>query len=300
MKTSMDITKIICSLLNISKDDIKNIDILKKGMTNNSFTFEYNQKKYIIRIPGEGTDNLINRTEEAEVYSVINNNDICENIIYINPTTGIKISEFIEDAKCCDAYNWDDVTRCLDKLKKFHIMNFKVNHYFDIFEKIEFYESLWNSNPSQYNDYLEIKTKVLALKKYIDSQDKENCLCHIDSVSDNFVFDKENKIYLIDWEYAGMQDPHVDIAMFCIYALYEKKEIDKVIDIYFNNDCPNNIRLKIYCYISACGLLWSNWCEYKRNLGIEFGDYALKQYQYAKDYYEIVKTEIGDFIYESN
>ena len=34
-----------------------------------------------------------------------------------------------------------------------------------------------------------------------------------------------------------------------------------------------------------CGLLWSNWCEYKRNLGVEFGEYSLAQYRYGKDFY---------------
>lgn len=45
-------------------------------------------------------------------------------------------------------------------------------------------------------------------------------------------------------------------------------------------------------YIAACGLLWSNWCEYKRNLGVEFGEYSLRQYRYAKDYYRIVQEEL--------
>ena len=92
---------------------------------------------------------------------------------------------------------------------------------------------------------------------------------------------------LIDWEYAGMQDPHVDIAMFCIYALYDREQIDQLVDIYFENQCQIDVRIKIYCYIAACGLLWSNWCEYKRCLGVEFGEYSLKQYRYAKEYYKL-------------
>ena len=53
------------------------------------------------------------------------------------------------------------------------------------------------------------------------------------------------------------------------------------------------MRIKIYCYIAICGLLWSNWCEYKRMCGVEFGEYPAKQYQYAKEYFDIVKSEIG-------
>jgi len=43
----------------------------------------------------------------------------------------------------------------------------------------------------------------------------------------------------------------------------------------------------------VCGLLWSNWCEYKSRLGVEFGEYSLKQYRYAKDYYKLVKQELA-------
>jgi thiamine kinase-like enzyme len=123
----------------------------------------------------------------------------------------------------------------------------------------------------------------------LDGIEKDWCLPHIDAVADNFLFyddgsDRE-ALQLTDWEYAGMQDPHVDLAMFCIYSLYSKAECDHLIDLYFEGACDEKTRAKIYCYISVCGLLWSNWCEYKRNLGIEFGEYSLRQYRYAKDYY---------------
>ena len=92
-----------------------------------------------------------------------------------------------------------------------------------------------------------------------------------------------------------MQDPHVDIAMFCIYSLYSKQQCDSLIDIYFENNCSNATRTKIYAYIAMCGLLWSNWCEYKRKLGVEFGEYSLRQYRYAKDYYKYAKNLINQY-----
>ena len=91
-----------------------------------------------------------------------------------------------------------------------------------------------------------------------------------------------------------MQDPHVDLAMFCIYSLYNKEEVDQLIDLYFVEGCKTEDRIKIYCYIAVCGLLWSNWCEYKRSLGIEFGEYSLRQYRYAKEYYRIVQEELEE------
>lgn len=271
--------------------DIRDIEVLKKGMTNRSFMFTCKDQKYIMRIPGEGTDQLINRKQEADVYSVIKDKGLCDDIIYINPVNGYKITKYINDARVCDPYNDDDVKMCMKKLKGFHQMHLTVDHEFKIFDLIEFYESLWNGKKSIYRDYEKTKQNVLSLQTYINSFEKEYCLTHIDAVPDNFLITKDD-IRLIDWEYAGMQDPHVDLAMFCIYAMYDREHVEKLIDAYFEGNCPKETRIKIYCYIAACGFLWSNWCEYKLHLGVEFGEYSLRQYRFGKDYYRIAKEEM--------
>ena len=282
---------VIMSALGVTNGEITNIHVLKKGMTNRSFIFSCKDKRYIMRIPGEGTDQLINREEEASIYSVIGGKGICDDVVYINPNNGYKITEFLENSRVCDSNNQNDLIQCMRKLRKFHEMKLKVNHEFDIYKQIDFYESLWNGKMSIYDDYYKTKERVFELRRYIDVHACEKVLTHIDAVPDNFLFSDSGSIRLIDWEYAGMQDPHVDIAMFCIYSLYDKEQIDNLIDIYFEGLCQLSTRLKIYCYIAAGGLLWSNWCEYKRNLGIEFGEYSLYQYKYAKEYYEIFKKE---------
>lgn len=285
-----DAIEVICKKFDVKAEEISQITVLKKGMTNRSFLFSCKNKKYIMRIPGEGTDQLINRKEEATVYHIIASKNICDNIVYINPENGYKITEFLEGARVCDPLNIDDLKKCMAKLRAFHQLKLSVDHTFDIFAQIDFYESLWNGNSSVYKDYQKTKENVLSLRDYIDLHVQEKVLTHVDAVSDNFLFTKDTSgkedIRLIDWEYAGMQDPHVDIAMFCIYALYNKRQVDRLINIYFENKCDKETRLKIYCYIAACGLLWSNWCEYKRNLGVEFGEYSLRQYRYAKEYYK--------------
>ena len=282
----------ICKALDAEQDEITDITVLKKGMTNRSFLFSCTGSRYIMRIPGEGTDMLINRREEAKVYNLINGIGICDDIAYINPANGYKITKYLEGARVCDPAEREDLEKCMAKLRAFHDMRFTVDHRFDIFEKIDFYESLWKHERSIYKDYEKTKSGVMLLKKYIDSQDKTECLTHIDAVPDNFLF-VGDEIRLIDWEYSAMQDPHVDIAMFCIYALYDREQVDRLIDIYFENNCSDAVRTKIYCYIAACGLLWSNWCEYKLDLGVEFGEYSLCQYRYAKDYFKIASAGIS-------
>lgn len=66
-----DAIRVICEALGARIEDVTNITVLKKGMTNRSFLFTCKNKKYIMRIPGEGTDQLIDRRQEAAVYNVI-------------------------------------------------------------------------------------------------------------------------------------------------------------------------------------------------------------------------------------
>ena len=285
----------ISSVFHVHPSEITNISVLKKGMTNRSFLFTVDHRKYIMRIPGEGTERLISRKNEAQVYEAISGKGLCDDPVYINPDNGYKITAYLENVRVCDSDDILDLQKCMKKLRQFHEMKLEVQHTFDLFGQIEFYESLWNGKPSVYRDYVRTKENVLELKEYIQAQPKDWCLTHIDAVCDNFLFytkDGKEELQLTDWEYAGMQDPHVDIAMFCIYSMYDKTQTDRLIDLYFEYQCPDEVRTKIYCYIAACGLLWSNWCEFKRQLGVEFGEYSLRQYRFAKEYYHYAKERM--------
>ena len=290
-----DALAVISDVFHIKPESIADIQVLKKGMTNRSFLFSVGDDRYIIRIPGEGTERLINRAHEADVFHAIDGYGLCDNPIYLNPNNGYKITRYLEGVRTCDAGNERDLAKCMEMLRRFHGLKLSVGHTFDIFEQIEFYESLWGGLASLHDDYDETKANALSLKTFIDSLDKDFCLTHIDAVPDNFLFHQTAQgeaLQLTDWEYSGMQDPHVDVAMFCIYSLYDKPQVDKLIDIYFEDNCDRVTRTKIYAYIAICGLLWSNWCEFKARLGVEFGAYSQRQYQFAKDYYSYTMKEI--------
>ena len=283
----------LARLMDCGEDELSDFQVLKKGMTNHSYIFRCRNDRYILRVPGEGTDRMIDRAGEAAVYQALHGLDICDDVAHIDPESGLKISRYYPNARVCDPLDRADVEACMERLRRFHALRLSVPRVFDIFGQIGFYESLWEGKPSVYPDYGEIKRKVFSLRSFIDRQQKEYILSHIDAVPDNFLFVGGGDIRLIDWEYAGMQDPHVDIAMFGIYALYGREQMEALIDCYFAGKCPPDVRAKVYCYIAACGLLWSNWCEYKKQLGVDFGDYAKQQYRYAGEYYETASEAIA-------
>ena len=291
-----DALDVISNVFQTGTMEIKDITVLKKGMTNRSFLFSVKGEKYIMRIPGEGTDQLINRTQESNVYKAISGFGLCDDPVYLDPIRGFKITRYLENTRVADPKDESDLRKCIKKLRDFHNLHLCVQHEFDLFGQIQFYESLRGIQASVYRDYQNTKQNVFSLREYIENQPKTHCLTHIDAVPDNFLFytlpDEKEGLQLTDWEYAGMQDPHLDLAMWSVYSFYEKKEIDHLIDLYFETACNHEVRAKIYCYIAAAGLLWSNWCEYKSTLGVEFGEYAMKQYRYAKEYYHYAMEEL--------
>lgn len=293
-----DAIETICRVFHVEPEEVVNIAVLKKGMTNRSFLFSVRGEKYIMRIPGEGTDQLIDRQNEAAVYQAISGLGLCDDPVYIDPENGYKITRFLEGVRSCGTDDEGDLTRAMGKLAAFHKMELKVGHTFDIFGQIDFYEALWGGQRSVYRDYGRTKENVFSLRPFIEKHRSKWCLTHIDAVPDNFLFYRApagEALQLTDWEYAGMQDPHVDIAMFIIYSMYGKRQADRLIDLYFQaagEACDEATRGKIYAYIAACGLLWSNWCEFKSRLGVEFGEYSLRQYRFAKDYYQYAMEEI--------
>lgn len=108
--------EVVSHVFKIPEADIVGIKCLKAGMTNKSFLFtvredsaeakrEYRGKAFICRIPGPGTEKMINRQQEYEVYKAVTGLGITEELVYFNPETGYKISRYYEGAHNADYGN---------------------------------------------------------------------------------------------------------------------------------------------------------------------------------------------------
>lgn len=256
------------------------------SMTNSTRLIKLDNKKYILRIPGKGTDKLIDRSQEYNIYKKIEDYHISDEVLYFDKESGLKIAKYIQNCHNCNPRNPKDVKASIAAIHHLHDLKLYVNFEFDLKDKINFYESLMKK--SKYNDYENVKKDVFELLDKIDKLTVRKCLCHIDPNQDNILISNyTNEVKaLIDWEYAAMQDPLLDVAMFAIYAGYDKKNIDELLDMYEGYHIDMTMtKFRYYSYIASAGLLWSNWCEYKNQLGQTFGGtYEQSQYDYAKEY----------------
>ncbi|MDO4961052.1 MAG: phosphotransferase [Eubacteriales bacterium] len=284
--------QLVAGVFNVPESSVVNIRRLKAGMTNNSWLFTVDGKSYICRIPGEGTEKLINRREEGAVFKAVEPLGITEKVIYFNENNGYKISEFYENSHNADFSNAAELKVCMKKLRKLHESGVKVSHSFDIRKKINFYEGLCGK--VMFEDYPEVRKNADALLAWVDKNKLEPVLAHIDPVCDNFIFlpdgnaEAEDGVRLIDWEYSGMCDPLMDLGMCAIYSYMEEAETEQLMEYYFGREATRNEKLLVYAYMALGGLLWSLWGLYKESLGIQFSDYTIKMYRYFKKYCKYV------------
>ena len=291
-KTPNVLIKTIEDVFKVNESEIVDIKNLKAGMTNKSFGFTVNKNSFIFRLPGEGTEQLINRKQEKEVYSVIKKLDISDEIIYFDENNGYKISKYYDDARNTNAYNREDLIKSMKILRSIHESDLKVNHYFDIENEIKKYLALCDErNAIRYSDNIETLKKIKDLIKYIKKMNTPEVLCHIDSNPDNYIILNNGSIKIIDWEYSGMCDPIMDISMYSIYSYYSKTEMEELLRIYLQKDPNKNELTRLYIYAALGGYLWALWTEYKQSFGIEFGEYGMKMYRYAKDYYKYLQQD---------
>ena len=285
--------ELVSRVMQVEESEIRNIKCLKSGMTNKSFLFDVDGHSYICRIPGPGTELLINRKQEGAVYSVISGLGITERLIYFDPENGYKIAKYYDGARNGDPRSPEDIAKCMELLRRFHQSGLQVDHPFDIRERINFYEMLCRTHGNiLFEDYREVHTRMTELMDWLDSLGRPETLSHIDSNFDNFLMLPDGGVRLIDWEYAGMCDPLIDLAMCSIYSYYNIEETDTLMENYFQRKPTEEERLIVYAYMALGGFLWSLWAVYKSALGEEFGEYTLIMYRYAKDFSRIVQKNL--------
>jgi thiamine kinase-like enzyme len=242
---------------------------MAKGSTNRSYLVRTTKNSYVLRIPGIGSSEMVDRHLEKEIYDLMKDYDISDRVVYLNPENGIRISIYCENARFLDLTKENDVKLFLKTVKKLHSLNLQCSSNYDFYEYIEKYERLRNS-PSCFEDYEAVKCDIAHLKEFTDTHSGEYTLIHNDLSCENCLLyageNGEEKCILIDFEYAAMQCPAADIAYFCVFSDLNEAETDKIIREYYEDGCTLDKYTQVYAYIAINAFLHSNWLELKISL----------------------------------
>ncbi|MGG5460747.1 phosphotransferase [Clostridium sp. B9] len=271
--------------LDVSENEIKEI-LPVGGMTNKNYKAFVNDKAYIVRIPGAGTSSMINRRDEMINSQLAAKKGIDAKILFFDEESGVKIAELIEGAETLNpatAKKKENMELVVGALRTLHNSELPMENRFDVFEKIEDYENIVKKvNGTLFEDYDETKERVLKLEETLKEYGMEIKPCHNDTVPENFVKDINERMFLIDWEYSGLNDPMWDLAAHSIECDFSDDDEELFLDIYFNNLIEEKHKIRILIYKICQDFLWSIWTVLKEAQGDDFGTYGIDRYNRGK------------------
>lgn len=255
------------------------------GMSNKNFKISFNGRNYVLRVPGNGSEGMVERTDEE-----FNSNEACKlgvnpGILYFNPNTGVKLACFIDNAETLNAatiQRHDNMRKIAHIYQTVHNSRIRLKNEFNIFKEIDKYDNLLNkSGAVMYDGWERIRPEVMKLENHLNRLGVDLKPCHNDALYENFLKAPDGTIYLIDWEYSGMNDPMADFAALFIEAGFEKENEDYILEKYFDGNIPDNAREKILCYQILWDYLWAQWTVIKEAKGDDFGSYGPNRFQRA-------------------
>jgi thiamine kinase-like enzyme len=258
-------------------NDIISIEIIKNGMTNNNYLCNVNDgSRYVIRVPGDGTDRLIDRLEEWKNHQQIKKLNLDVETIFFDKHTGIKVSKYIDDFFPLIRRNTDRLTEVCRVLKEVHKSGIIFENKFFGLTKLHLYESIADEKLiGLHPDYYLIKTELHRrnIGEYLQKHANWSP-CHNDPVAENFLMDSNKKIYLIDWEYSGMNDPLWDLSAFSLENDLSYTEEKIMLEIYFDETPDEKTTFILLLHKIYQDILWYVWSKIKIQSGADLVSYS--------------------------
>lgn len=266
--------------------DITNATISQiGGMSNKNFKVDFDGKSYVLRVPGNGSEGMVERVNEAFNATEASKLGINPSIRYFNTETGIKLADFVENAETLNAatiQHHGNMRKIAEIYRTLHNSRIRLRNEFNIFHEIEKYDLLIKkAGAKMYDGWETVKPSVMALEYHLNNLGVDLRPCHNDALYENFIKSGDGTIYLIDWEYSGMNDPMADFAALFIEANFEKENEDYILEKYFEGEIPAEAQQKILCYQILWDYLWAQWTVIKEAKGDDFGTYGQDRYNRA-------------------
>lgn len=284
-----EIQEIIDKVFN--KEKVFNITRMG-GMTNRTYLVNTGHNQYMVRLPGFGTEELIRRSDEKISTELAFKLGLDAKLYYFDENTGIKVSEYISDAKTMSPTTMrepSNIVHVAKMFRKLHQCNVDTKVKFDIMDMAKTYEDfVIKNNGTLFDDYEEIKKQINQINNSYLTQ-VQKVPCHNDALCENWIL-KENKMYLIDWEYAGMNDKMWDLADVSIEASFNREMDQLLLENYFQHT-PTPDEWKAFNINKVLiDYLWSLWGKTKTiHSGDEFEEYAQQRYSRMKENMDLLK-----------
>ena len=270
---------------------------LMGGMMNVSYILkDASGKKYVLYLPTEQANEMVNRHLEKENQKIVYSLGITSKNVYFDEETGIKINEYIEGKSIDNVANFDylKIAKVFKKLHNSIMLSREDYAPFTRFEDIYEKEAL-SFQEGVSETYQELRSFLFRHQSYLESQMKT--LCHNDAQRSNIIQTPDDEYFLIDFEFMGNNDPIYDIATFGNGTV---KEGRKLLDVYFDNNPSQDKIKRYYLWRIFVSLQWYNVAITKHYRGegekhnFNFMDVANHFLNNARDAYMGYQEEIKE------
>ena len=280
----------ICAVLNCTEDEISDIVILEKGLTNILFTFVVRGERYIFRYPGDSSQFFIYRKNECLAQKLGAKAHSDDTYVYIDES-GIKISKFRENCHDIHGVYYQDeelMKRIAKKIRAFHEDGYNLPDWEEYnYDPIWQCERLFKEASKMKGDLFKIFEKewsiMRKLQKYADMDGVKHTMCHNDINIDN-VLVTDTTLDIIDWEFAGYNDPAYDFGRVIAGLEYDVDE-PKILDIleaYFGRPATEKEHLHWMAYSAIHNWYYVGWALYKESINESSRDWMLFFFKQAK------------------
>lgn len=271
----------ICAVLQCNPNSILKIKVIQAGLTNVSFAFTVDGVQYVYRHPGSTAGCLVDRQAELFAQTRARELGVDKSVIYMD-LSGWKISYFVQNmVECSFAKYPEQLMQAMDYLRRMHSV--QVNKNIKIFDIIQEGKKLMQiasaSKGNLEDEFAVLISKVERLDKYVRAEDYPKVLCHNDVYEPNYLATAEGDLYLIDWEYAGLNDAANDVASILCRGDFSDDEVEHYLRMYMGRELTVAERRHYIAYIALCGFYWFCWGLYKGSVGDDDGFFFLPAYR---------------------
>lgn len=263
----------ICTALKCTREEIYDIEPMKVGLTNLSFSFRTPNGHYVYRYPGEGTDNFISRQSEAFSESVALKLGLDDSLICIDSESGWKLSRYVENYRYVDPYNKDDCKAAMAVLKMLHQSGITSEWDFDYVAEACRIASLPDFQSGvDFEHCFDTHKRILNLGKLMEKDEFSKVLCHNDAWPWNMLMHPDGKITLIDWEYSGNSYPQADVAYFTAGLDCSNDEYLVLAEMYEGRNLTQREVRFYLANMASVMWYWYVWALYEEYLGTKVDD----------------------------
>lgn len=253
------------------------------GITNHNYGVwvdgapEAGSAKYVMRIPGAGTDRFIDRDVERDCMLQAARVGVGPRVVHQIEPEGALVIAFVEGETLHPealAGHPKRIEQAVRTVKTFHD-GAVLEHEIHVFAMLRDYVRIARDvAPPMPDRLLALLPSLRHIEAALAREPVRGVACHNDLLSENFIVDADGKMWIIDWEYGGTTDPYFDLGDFVMEHPFSREEERLVIATYCGEMSESRFaRMMLYKVVTA--IWWATWAMIQDVVSeIDF-DYAM-------------------------